>query len=69
MEQYFPYQVITFQVLHENMKQTKRKQAVESLPFCPFFLALELLDDSEIETNDILGEGDDIAFKSSTRLL
>lgn len=71
MEEYFsvgwtnPSQFITFQVT----KQTKRKQTAESLPFWPFLLALELINDSEVEKNDVLGEDDDMTFKSSRRLL
>ena len=41
-------------VSHENTKQTKRKQTIESAFFFTFLLALELLDDSEVETNDAL---------------
>lgn len=70
MEQYFPVgwtnpsQVIIFQVLHENTKWPKRKQMADSLPFWLFLLALELLDDSEVETNDVLGEDNNKTFIS-----
>ena len=57
-------QVITFQVSHEKTKTNGRVFA-----FFIFLLALELLDDSEVETNDLLGEDNDITFKSSPRLL
>ena len=66
----FPSQVITFQVSHVNTKQTKRKQENKNKPFLPFFLlALELLDDSKVETNDIFGEKDDVTCKLSPRQL
>jgi len=53
-----PSQVnITLQVSHENTKQTKRKQAAESF-FLPYLLALELHDESEVQTNDVFGEDD-----------
>ena len=73
MEQYFsvgwtnPSQVITFSKFRAEI----RKQTAESLPliFDFFLLALKLLDDSEVETNDVIGEDDDITFKSSPQLL
>ena len=61
MEQYFPVrwtnqsQVIRFQVSCENMRSNRGL-------FYVCFLALGLLDDSEVEMNDVLGEGDNIAF-------
>ena len=51
---------IAFQVSHENKKPGGRV-------FLLF--ALEFLDDTEHETNDVLGEDDDKTFKSSPRLL
>ena len=45
----------------------------ESLPLSPalwpFLLALELLDNSEVEINDLLADEDDIAFRSCPELL
>ena len=61
MEQHFqvrwinPSQVIWFQVSREN---TKSNGGLSHL----FSLALGLLDDSEVEINDILGEGDNATF-------
>ena len=61
MEQYFPVcwtnqsQVIRFQVSRENTRSNRGL-------FYLCFLALGLLDDSEVEMNDVLGEGDNIAF-------
>ena len=61
MEQYFPVrcttqsQVIRFQVSRENTRSN-------GLLFYLCLLALGLLDDSEVEKNDGLGEGDDITF-------
>ena len=61
MEQYFPLrwtnqsQVIRFQVSRENTRSNGGL-------FYLCFLALGLLDDSEVEMNDVLGEGDNIAF-------
>ena len=61
MEQYFPVrwtnqsQVIRFQVSPENTRSN------EGL-FYLCFLAFGLLDDSEVEINDVLGEGDNITF-------
>ena len=61
MEQYFPVrwinpsQVIRFQVL---LKNTKSNRGL----FYLSILALGLLDDSEVEINDILGESDNITF-------
>ena len=37
--------------------------------FFTFFACFGLLDDSEVETNDVLGGDDGINFKSSPRLL
>ena len=59
MEQYFPVrwttqsQVISFQVSRENTRSN-------GWLFYLYFLALGLLDDSEVEINDVLGEGDNI---------
>ena len=53
-----PSQVITHQVSHENTKQTKRKQTAEFLPLLPDLLSLELHDESEVETNDVLDADD-----------
>ena len=61
MEQYFPVhwinpsQVIRFQVSFENTKSNRGL-------FYLSILALGLLDDSEVEINDILGESDNITF-------
>ena len=61
MEQYFPvrwttqYQVSRFQVSRENTRSN-----VWLFYLC--LLALGLLDDSELEINDVLGEGDNITF-------
>ena len=61
MEQYFPVrwtiqsQVIRFQVSRENRRSNGGL-------FYLCFLALGLLDDSEVEMNDVLGGGDNIAF-------
>ena len=61
MEQYFPVrwttqlQVIRFQVSRENTRSN-------GLLFYLCLLALGLLDDSEVEKNDVLGEGDNITF-------
>ena len=61
MEQYFPVrwtiqsQVIRFQVSRENTRPNGGL-------FYLCFLALGLLDDSEVEMNDVLGGGDNIAF-------
>ena len=61
MEQYFPVrwtiqsQVIRFQVSRENTRSNGGL-------FYLCFLALGLLDDSEVEMNDVLGGGDNIAF-------
>ena len=61
MEQYFPVrwtnqsQVSRFQVSRENTSSNGGL-------FYLCFLALELLDDSEVEINDVLGEGDNITF-------
>ena len=61
MEQYFPVrwtnqsQIIRFQVSRENTRSNGGL----------FYLclhALGLFDDSEVEINDVLGEGDDITF-------
>ena len=41
----------------------------ESLPLWAFLLALELLDNSEVEINDVLGDDDDRAFRSGPELL
>ena len=61
MKQYFPVrwtnqsQVIRFQVSRENTRSNGGL-------FYLCFLTLGLLDDSEVEMNDVLGEGDNIAF-------
>ena len=61
MEQYFPVrwinpsQVIRFQVSFENTKSNRGL-------FYLSLLALGLLNDSEVEINDILGESDNITF-------
>ena len=61
MEQYFPVrwtnqsQVIRFQVSRENTRSNRGF-------FYLCFLALGLLGDSEVEINDVLGEGDNITF-------
>ena len=61
MEQYFPVlwtnqsQVIRFQVSRENTRSN-------GVLFYLCFLALGLLDGSEVEINDVLGEGDNITF-------
>ena len=62
MEQYFPVrwtnqsQVIRFQVSRENTKSKNGRL------FYLCLLALGLLDDSEVEINDVLGEGNNITF-------
>ena len=48
-------QVIRFQVSRKNMRSNGGL-------FYLCFLALGLLDDSEVEINDVLGEGDNIIF-------
>ena len=61
MEQYIPVrwtnqsQVIRFQVSRENTRSNGGL-------FHRCLLASGLLDDSEVEMNDVLGEGDNIAF-------
>ena len=61
MEQYFPVrltnqsQVIRFQVSRKNARSNGGL-------FYLCFLALGLLDNSEVEINDVLGEGDNITF-------
>ena len=61
MEQYFPVhwtnqsQVIRFQVSPENTKS-------EGGLFYLCILVFGLLDDSEVEINNVLGEGDNITF-------
>ena len=61
MEQYFPVrwtnqsQIIRFQVSRENTRSNGGL-----LYLC--LLALGLFDDSEVEINDVLGEGDNITF-------
>ena len=61
MEQYFPVrwtnqsQIIRFQVSRENTRSNGGL-------FYLCLLALGLLDDSEVEINDVLGEGDNITF-------
>ena len=61
MEQHFPVrwtnrsQVIRFQVSRENTRSNGGL-------FYLCFLSLGLLDDSEVEVNDVLGEGDNITF-------
>ena len=50
-----PSQVFRFQVLCENTKSNGGL-------FYLCLLALGLLDDAEVETNDVLGEGDKITF-------
>ena len=63
MEQYFPVrwtnesQIIRFQVPREN---TRSNGGLFYLLL--FLLALGLLDNSEVEINDVLGEGDNITF-------
>ena len=60
MEQYFPVswtnqsQIIRFQVSRENTRSGGL--------FYLCLLALGLFDDSEVEINDVLGEGDNITF-------
>ena len=61
MEQYFPVrwtnqpQIIRFQVSRENTRSNGG-------PFYLCLLALGLFDDSEVEINDVSGEGDNITF-------
>ena len=61
MEQYFPLswtnqsQIIRFQVSRENTRSNGGL-------FHLCLLALGLFDDSEVEINDVLGEGDNITF-------
>ena len=61
MEQYFPVrwtnqsQIIRFQVSPENTRSNGGL-------FYLCLLALELFDDSEVEVNDVLREGDSITF-------
>ena len=61
MEQYFPVrwtnksQIIRFQVSRENTRSNGRH-------FCLCLLALGSLFDSEVEIDDVLGEGDNITF-------
>ena len=50
-----PSQVIWFQVLHENTKSNGGL-------FYLCLLALGLLNDTEVEINNLLGEGDKITF-------
>ena len=42
--------------LHVSRENTKRMK--DSLPFWLYSFALEFLDESEVETNEVLGEGD-----------
>ena len=61
MEQYFPVRwtnqskIIMSQVSHENTRSNGGL-------FYLCLLALGLLDDSEVEINDVFGEGDNITF-------
>ena len=61
MEQYFPVrwanqsQIIRFQVSRENTRSNGGL-------FYLCLLALGLFDDSVVEINDVLGEGDNITF-------
>ena len=61
MEQYFPVrwtnqsQIIWFQVLRENTRSNGRL-------FYLCLLAMGLFDDSQVEINDVLGEGDNVTF-------
>ena len=61
MEQYFPpswtnqSQIIRFEVSRENTRSNGGL-------FYLCLLALGLFDDSEVEVNDVLGEGDNITF-------
>ena len=63
MEQYFPVrltnqsQIIRFQVSRENARSNGGL-------FYLCSLALGLLDNSEVEINDVLGEGDNISLLS-----
>ena len=63
MQHYFPVrctnqsQVIRFQVARENMRSNGGL-------FYLCLLALGLLDDSEVEISDVLGEGDNISLLS-----
>lgn len=41
---------------------SSNKQTADSLPFWPFLAALELLEKSEVETNNVLGEDDAITL-------
>ena len=50
-----PSQVISFQVSLENTKSNGGL-------FCRCLLAFRLLDDSEVEINDVLSEGDSKTF-------
>ena len=60
-EQYFPVrwtnqsQIIRFRVSRKNMRS-------KGGLFYLCLLALGLFDDSEVEINDVLGEGDNITF-------
>ena len=40
--------------IRNKQKENKRR----TLPFLPFLFPLELLDDSDVETNDVLGGND-----------
>ena len=62
-------QVITFQVSHKKYETNEKKTNGREFAFRPFLLALELLDISEVETNDATGVVDDIAFTSVPELL
>ena len=61
MEQYFPVswtnqsKIIRFEVSRENTRSNGGL-------FYLCLLALGLFDDSEVEINDVLGEGDNITF-------
>ena len=55
-----PSKVITFKF----RAKTNKKKTNGGLCHLTFLTCLELLDDSEVETNDILGEDDDIPFIS-----
>ena len=68
MEQYFPVrwtnpsQVITFHLgsFTQSRKYEIKRSTLTLL--CLALLALALLDDSEVEVNDVLSEGDNITF-------
>ena len=61
MEQYFPVRWTNqSQAIRGSKFRAKTRDQTEDCYLC--FLALGLLDDSEVEINEVVGEGDNITF-------